>query len=147
MPTVTIDDRVLFDGGVADNTPISQAIALGANRVVVMPAGVACALPSPPRSAVATAVHALTLLIEQRLTLDVAAYHEAVELIVLPPLCPLSVSSVDFGSAHLLIERAETATNRWLDAGNHHLPHPERFLALHRHSHLVQPDITAGATT
>jgi NTE family protein len=142
FPTVTIDGRVLFDGGVADNTPISQAVALGADRVVVLPAGVACALPSPPRSAVATAVHALTLLVEQRLVLDVAAYQDTVELIVLPPLCPLSVSSTDFRSGALLIERATTATNRWLDAGNHLLPHPERFLALHEHPRLVPPGTT-----
>jgi NTE family protein len=135
LPSVTVDERVLFDGGVADNTPISQAIALGADRVVVLPAGVACALPTPPRSAVATAVHALTLLIEQRLMLEVAAYQDRVELIVLPPLCPLSVSSVDFRAARQLIERAETASSRWLDAGSHRLPHPERFLALHRHRH------------
>jgi NTE family protein len=137
LPSVTVDERVLFDGGVADNTPISQAITLGADRVVVLPAGVACALPTPPRSAVATAVHALTLLIEQRLMLEVAAYQDQVELIVLPPLCPLSVSSVDFRSARQLIERAETASSRWLDAGSHRLPHPERFLSLHRHRHDV----------
>jgi NTE family protein len=136
FPTVTIDGRALFDGGVADNTPISQAIALGADRIVVLPAGVACALPSPPRTALATAVHALTLLVERRLMLDVAAHHE-VELIVLPPLCPLSVSSIDFRSGALLIERAEISANRWLDAGNHHLPDPERFLTLHKHVPLV----------
>lgn len=139
FPTVTIDGRVLFDGGVANNTPISQAVALGADRVVVLPAGVACALPHPPRAAVATAVHALTLLIEQRVMLDVAAYHDRVELIVLPPLCPLSVSSSDFRAGPLLIERGRTTTTRWLDAGNHHLPHPERFLALHQHADLVHP--------
>jgi NTE family protein len=139
FPTVGIDGQALFDGGVADNTPISQAVALGADRVVVLPAGVACALPSPPRSAVATAVHALTLLIEQRLMLDVAAYHDRVELIVLPPLCPLSVASVDFRSAPLLIERAERASTRWLVEGHHRLPHPERFLSLHHHPHLVPP--------
>lgn len=133
FPTVTIGGRALFDGGVADNTPISQAVALGADRVVVLPAGVACALPAPPRGAVATAVHALTLLVEQRLALDVAAYHDRVELIVLPPLCPLSVASVDFRAGGLLIERAATATARWLAAGNHRLPHPERFVSLHRH--------------
>jgi NTE family protein len=137
FPAVPIDGRTLFDGGVADNTPISQAVLLGADRVVVLPAGVACALPEPPRSAIATAVHALTLLIEQRLVIDVAAYHDQVELIVLPPLCPLSVSSTDFRSAPLLIERAATASNRWLDAGNHRLPHPERFLSLHGHPHMV----------
>ena len=139
FPTVTIDGQVLFDGGVADNTPISQAVALGADRVVVVPAGVACALPQPPRSAVATAVHALTLLIEQRLVLDAAAYRDQVELIVLPPLCPLSVSSSDFRAARLLIDRARTCTTRWLDAGHHHRRHPERVLALHQHTPLDRP--------
>jgi NTE family protein len=137
FPAVTIDGQALFDGGIADNAPISQAVALGADRVVVLPAGVACALPSPPRSAIATAMHALTLLIEQRLVLDVAAYHDRVELIVLPPLCPLSVASIDFRSARLLIERAARTSSDWLDAGKHRLPHPERFLTLHRHPHLV----------
>jgi NTE family protein len=139
FPTVTIDGRALFDGGVADNTPISQAVALGADRVVVLPAGVACALPRAPRSAISTAVHALTLLIEQRLVLDVAAHHDEVELIVIPPLCPLSVSSTDFRSARVLIERARAAADGWLDAGNDRLPHPERFLSLHHHRHLTHP--------
>jgi hypothetical protein len=50
---------------------------------------------------------------------------------------PLSVSSVNFSSAALLIDQAATATTRWLDAGNHRLAHPERFLYLHHHAHLV----------
>ena len=134
LPAVEIDGRLLFDGGVADNTPISQAVALGADRVVVLPAGVACALESPPRSALGTAVHALSLLIEQRLVSDVAAFHDRVELIVLPPLCPLSVSSLDFRHAATLIDRARAGTHRWLDAGGHRLAHPERFLSLHTHA-------------
>lgn len=134
LAPVEIGGRMLFDGGVADNTPISQAVALGADRIVVLPAGVACALDRPPRSAVATAVHALTLLIEQRLIHDVAAYHDEVELIVLPPLCPLSVSSLDFRQAQSLIDRARTASRDWLDQGGHRRPHPERFLSLHTHT-------------
>jgi len=144
FPPVPVDDLVLFDGGVANNTPISHAAALGADRIVVLPAGVACALAAPPRTAVAIAVHALTLLIEQRLMLDIATYHDRVELIVLPPLCPLSVSSSDFRSGALLIDRAHTATARWLAAGNHRLPHPERFLSLHRHPGLVPADHTCA---
>jgi NTE family protein len=145
LPAVTIGDRALFDGGIADNTPISQAAALGADRIVVLPAGVACALPHAPRSAVATAIHALTLLIEQRLVLDVAAYHDRVELVVLPPLCPLSVSSTDFRHAELLINRAHDATGRWLDAGNDRVPHPERFLSLHDHPRLAVAHDCDGA--
>jgi len=139
LPPVTIAGRALFDGGVADNTPISQAVALGADRVVVLPAGVACALPRAPRSALAIAIHALTLLIEQRLALDIATYDERVELVVLPPLCPLSVASADFRHANLLIDRAHEAAGRWLDSGNDRLPHPERFLALHGHPRLAAP--------
>lgn len=145
LPPVEIDGRALFDGGVADNTPISQAAALGADRVVVLPAGVACALPHPPRSAIATAIHALTLLIEQRLLFDVAAYNDQVELVVLPPLCPLSISSSDFRHGGLLIDRARAATGEWLDAGRHHLPHPERFLSLHHHPALAHADHSTGA--
>ncbi|HEU5083680.1 MAG TPA: patatin-like phospholipase family protein [Acidimicrobiales bacterium] len=133
LPPVEIDGRVLFDGGVADNTPISQAVALGADRIVVIPAGVPCALSAPPRSALATAVHALTLLIEQRLVHDVAAHHDQVEIVVAPPLCPLSVSSLDFRRARSLIDRARSTADAWFDSGFHRLPHPERFLSLHTH--------------
>ena len=44
FPSVSIDGMELVDGGVANNTPISVAIALGARRIVVLPAGFACAL-------------------------------------------------------------------------------------------------------
>jgi NTE family protein len=106
FPPVELDGRPLFDGGVANNTPISHAVALGADRVVVLPTGYACALPAAPATALASAVHALTLLVQQRLVLDVAAHHDDVELVVLPRLCPLSVSSADFRHAAVLIDRA-----------------------------------------
>ncbi|HET7654343.1 MAG TPA: patatin-like phospholipase family protein [Acidimicrobiales bacterium] len=132
---VSIDGRWLFDGGVADNTPISQAVALGASRIYVLPAGVSCALPSPPRSALGVAIHALTLLIEQRLLVEVTALHQRVELVVLPPLCPLSVSSADFRHSVSLIARARAASGRWLDSGGAAVAHPEQFLSLHSHTH------------
>lgn len=133
FPSVMIDGRPLFDGGVANNAPISHAVALGATRVVVLPTGYACALSTAPRSALGNAVHALTLLIQQRLILEVAAYEHRVELVVIPPLCPLAVSSADFRHGNELIERAHEASGRWLDEGKHCLPHPERFLSLHDH--------------
>jgi NTE family protein len=134
LPPVTVEGRALFDGGIADNTPLTQAVKLGADRIVVLPAGVACARRTAPRSALSAAIHALTLLIEQRVSLDVAAFHDRVELIVLPPLCPVSVSSADFRHADMLIERAHDAAGRWLDSGGPQRPHPERFLALHDHA-------------
>jgi len=133
LPAVSIGGRLLFDGAVADHTPVSQAAALGADRIVVLPAGVACALPRPPRSAIGTAVHALSLVLHQRLVLDVAALAGRAELVVLPPLCPVTTSASDFRWAESLIARARHASDAWLDEGRHHSGDPTRSLRMHRH--------------
>jgi NTE family protein len=97
--------RSLMDGGVANNTAVSHAIELGADRVVVLPAGFSCALGAPPATPLAAATHAITLLIEQRLVVDVAHLAPRADIIVLPPLCPLSVSPADFRFADELMSR------------------------------------------
>ena len=132
-PPVEIDGHVLVDGGVAHHAAVSQAVDLGATEVYVLPAGYPCALPEPPRSALGVAVQALTLLIEQRLIGEVARYAGAVTLRVLPPLCPLEVSAVDFRHARDLIDRAERSSTEWLSTGATDLPDQERFLSLHTH--------------
>ena len=90
-------------------------------------------VPAPPATPLAAATHALTLLIEQRLIVEIAQLADRAEIIVLPPLCPLSVSPIDFTAANELISRAHRAAGEWLDTGRHHLPRPERFLSLHSH--------------
>ncbi|HKY78190.1 MAG TPA: patatin-like phospholipase family protein, partial [Acidimicrobiia bacterium] len=119
---------------IANNTAISQALALGADRVYILPAGVACALDRPPRGALASALHALSVLIEQRLILEVTYLADRAELHVLPPLCPLGVASFDFRHAAELIDRARRASRAWLAAEGTGQARPERFLSLHRHS-------------
>ena len=133
FPAVEREGRLLMDGGVANNTAISQAVALGADRIVVLPTGFSCALLAPPATPLGSALHALTLLIEQRLIVEVAHFAERADIIVLPPLCPLSVSAIDFGASDALMTQAHRASADWLDAGHHQLPHPERFLSLHSH--------------
>ena len=137
LPPVEREGLVLVDGGVADNTALSQAVSLGIDEIYVLPAGFACALPKAPMSALGVAVQALTLLIEQRLVIEVAHLKHVARIKVLPPLCPLSVSSVDFSHADELIERAHRATVGWVDSGGPDLPAPERFLSLHDHSPAV----------
>ena len=134
LPPVERESLVLIDGGVADNTALSQAVALGADEIYVLPTGFACALERPPTSALGTAMQALTLLIEQRLVMEIAQFEGDAALKVLPPLCPLAVSSIDFSQAAELITRSRDATGRWLDSGGPSLPAPARFLSLHHHS-------------
>lgn len=114
FPPVRIDGRDLMDGGVSDNTPISHAISLGATSVYILPAGYACTLPHAPRTAIGMALQALTLMIGWRLAMDIQRYERECALHVIPPLCPLDVSSTDFSRAAELIDRSYESTLRWL---------------------------------
>jgi NTE family protein len=114
-PPVTIDGRLLIDGGVVNNTPISNAIAAGATRIYVLPTSYACTLERPPRSALAVTLQALSLLVQQRLIEDVKELQGAVDLRVIPPLCPLAISPADFSHARELIAMSREGAARWLD--------------------------------
>jgi NTE family protein len=142
LPPVAHQERVLVDGGVAHHAAVTQAIELGASEVYVLPAGYACALATPPRSALGVAIQALTLLIEQRLIGEVSGHDPSVGVHVLPPLCPLTVSAADFGHAGELIKRSEHASRAWLAEGMDLLPAQERFLSLHSHRGASGPAAT-----
>lgn len=133
FPTIQHHEMTLVDGGLANNTAVSQAVMAGADTVYVLSSGYACALTHPPRTPLGTAIHALTLLTHQRLVADVALYADQVNLIVLPPPCPLRVSPIDFGRAHELIRAAHTHSLTWLAEDGGHRPHPELHIALHVH--------------
>jgi NTE family protein len=133
LPAVRRNGLTLVDGALANNAAISQAISLGADRIFVLPAGVACALTEAPATPYAATLQALSFLTQQRLIRDVADLAGQTELHVLPPLCPLTVSSADFSRARELIDRARFATGKYLEAGRDRLPRPERFLSLHEH--------------
>ncbi len=114
LPPVRINGRDLMDGGVVNNTPLSHAVALGADVVYVLPTGYACDLAAPPRGVIAIALHALTLAINRRLAADISRFEGQVALRVVPPLCPVHISPLDFSHGSLLIDRAHRETARWL---------------------------------
>jgi NTE family protein len=116
FPAVEREGRLLIDGGVANNTPIVDAIELRAERIYVLPTGNACDLPAPPRGAVAMLLHAMTLLVMRRLLVEVEMLRDRAELIVLPPPCPLTVAPIDFSRADELIRRGYQDSRAYLDA-------------------------------
>jgi len=117
FPAVEIDGRRLVDGAVAANTPIETAVRLGARRLVVLPAGFACALARPPRRALGRAMHAITLLGARQMRSDFERYSREVDIHVVPPLCPVAHSSYDYSRGSELVERARHSTRDWLAAG------------------------------
>jgi NTE family protein len=105
LPPVRVGDRLLVDGGVVNNTPISHAVALGAERIYVLATDdpVARVVSLTSRGALDAGVHAFTGLVGVRLQFDVARYASAAELIVLPAVNRGRVSPADFDHASRLI--------------------------------------------
>jgi NTE family protein len=133
FPPVEWQGRKLIDGGVSNNTPIADAIELGAERVYVLPTGNACDLPHPPRGALGMVLHAMSLLIMRRLLVEIELLADRAELIVLPPPCPLSISPIDFSQADQLITRGHDDSAEYLaayEAGQ--APAPLR-MSMHEH--------------
>lgn len=141
FPAVEHNGRMLIDGGVANNTPIVDAIELGAERIYVLPTGNACDLPDPPRGAVAMLLHAMSLLVMRRLLIEVEMLRDRAELIVLPPPCPLTIAPIDFSHADELIRRGYEDAGEYLnelEAGNAPAP-----LTMAMHAHRNTPAMAA----
>jgi len=84
LPPVRWGTRRLIDGGVVNNTPISHAVALGAERVYVLPTAV------------------------------IAGYEGKVDLVVMPAPNSHHVQPTDFRHSQRLIEGALTAAREFL---------------------------------
>jgi NTE family protein len=116
FPPVKFEGRLLMDGGVSDNTPISHAVALGADEIYVLPTGIACDLTTAPRGALAMLLHALVVLTQQRLHVDIELYRDRAHLVVLPPPCPQAVQPIDFSHGAQLIKQALQDGRAFLDS-------------------------------
>jgi len=131
---VILDRRYLADGAITCNTPVKVAVEQGARRLIVLPTGYACALERPPSGALASALHALTLLIARQLLHELGGLAPDIDFHVAPPLCPLLSSPIDFAITGELIERAAASTNAWIADGGltrREIPHQ---MNTHKHA-------------
>lgn len=133
FPPVTLAGRVLVDGALASNTPLAAALKLGAERIIVLATGYSCALPAPPSSALAMALHSVNLLIARQLVVDIERFSSLAEIAVVPPLCPLQVSAASFARTNELIFRASHRARTWLQRGGLQSREVPGSLAPHQH--------------
>ena len=113
-------ERLLVDGAIVNNIAITTAVDAGATDVWVLSTGYSCDLTEPPDTALAAALHAVSLMVQRRFALEMAANTYDVPIHLIPPPCPVLVSPIDFSQSAELIERAAETTRTWLDAGEPH---------------------------
>jgi NTE family protein len=116
FPPVPIGERRLIDGSVVNNTPISHAVALGAERIYILPTQERWhPLGRAPYGALDAAIYGIGLHVDGRLRADIARYSRDAELIALPAPNSLPVQPTDFDHAGRLIGEAHTASRVLLD--------------------------------
>lgn len=140
---IEIDRKLLCDGAIASNTPVRAAVALGAQRLIILPTGFACAPDRPPRGAIESALHAITLLTAGQLVAELERLKQSIPYHILPTACPLGVSPFDFSRTPELIEQAYQRTLGWLGDGG--LEHCEIPAALRPHRHRPPRALRSGS--
>ena len=123
FPGVEWASRVLVDGGIVNNTPISHAVELGAERIYVLMAVGAGPLERVPRGVVASAVAALSHAIARRFWEDIARYADSVELTI------MSAARVE-GILPTDVSRADDLIADGLSVGRNALDRPGRVVQL-----------------
>ncbi len=116
-PPVPWGDRLLMDGGIGSHAPVSEAIAGGAERILVLPSGYSCRLGTLPQTPLEMLVHALIISQVRQLITELDTYDGQVPIHVVPPPCPIDVKAYDFSQAPRLIAAAERGARGWLSSG------------------------------
>ena len=117
FPPVRVGDRLLNDGSLAYFAPFEAVVGAGATRLYVLPTGYSCARRQAPTTALSYALSALNQLTAGKLIGSIRHFARDVDVQVVPPLCPMSVSPLDFRHTASLIRRAEEQTYDWLEHG------------------------------
>lgn len=114
FPSVELGGRLYIDGGISANVPIRQAIAFGAQSVLVLDA--TPQLPDRPSTRLPRRLlHATSLLIRNQRAHVVDDLRDRHRIVALPLITPPDVFSLDFRRTAELLEMGEKATAATLD--------------------------------
>ncbi len=119
FPPQRMGQRLLVDGGLVNNSPISSAVKLGAERVVVFPIGFPYTPNKEPKNILEILFRTLIYLLNRQLSADYHIYKDKVQLIIIPPPENITVGPHDFSKSDRLIDRAYKCTKDWLKKGGY----------------------------
>ena len=116
LPPVDIDGEAYIDGGVIDNVPISKAVELDVERVVVLHVGNFDRPRRQPKRPIDALLQSFSIARNYRFLAETAEDREGVDVVVLPSVDPGNVKYNDFGRSPELIARGRAMTASYLDA-------------------------------
>ncbi len=120
FPPQRMGKRLLVDGGLVNNSPISSAVKLGAEKVVVFPIGFPYTPDEEPKNLAEIIIRTFIYLLNRQLSADYYIYKNKVQLIIVPPPENITVGPHDFSKSDILIDRAYECTKNWLMKGGYH---------------------------
>ena len=114
FPPVARDGRHLYDGGVVDNVPLQQAVAMGAKSLVVLDCNFPGHLLPPPSTLAETLLFTVMTAIRSQVVFEAPLVAEHLPVVYLPGPLAHKVSPLSFEHTALLIEEAYEAARSFL---------------------------------
>jgi len=117
FPAVELGGRILIDGALSGNTPLSVAAEYGAEEIFILPAGYASTLSKPPSGVVGIFLHALTILVAQQFLHDIEIFKKNIHIHILPPINPKNTFPNDLSMTGEYLSVSYHNTKQWLESG------------------------------
>lgn len=115
-PPVKRENDYLVDGSIAGHIPAEAAIEAGIERLIVLPTGFTCSRTQPPPGPVSIALQSVHIMLGRQLHTAIQLFSDKIDLIVIPPLCPVDTLMNDFNNTADFIHRAYEQTDAWLNS-------------------------------
>ncbi len=114
FPSVTVEGRQLYDGGVVANVPVTQALAMGAQSLVVLDAVFPGQLPWPPATLAEALLFTAMVTMRTQSALEAPLAASRVPVVYLPGPAIHRLSPLEFGHTAMLIEGGYEAARPFL---------------------------------
>ncbi|UOZ11115.1 patatin-like phospholipase family protein [Amycolatopsis sp. WQ 127309] len=115
FPPVSFEGRLLYDGGLVANVPMRQALAMGAQSLVVFDCAFPGKLPSAPRTFAEVMMFTAMISMRNQAVLEAPLAASRVPVVYLPGPAPARVNPLDFGHTDALATEAYDAAREFLD--------------------------------
>jgi len=114
---VSMNGRILMDGGISSNTPLSAAVEYGATEIYFFPAGYPRVLIKTPDTRLRMLMHSLNILIGQQFLRDIEIYQNEIPIYIIPPVILNQKLPNNLSRTAELLKLSYKNTKQWIDSG------------------------------